>query len=398
MPFDISGVSFVNGYKEITRLLDELERSSKGELIGLGTAQDIAERFFNLRGYVQDLAETCGFLDMQRAEADDRAESILAELRAHKRKAATPNREVRGEPTGEGTDLGTILDTIERLQKLVEGEEMPGGYGLHGARTDFAALRNFARFVAPSMRAEGNDPGTGTPLKIVDRLYGAIWTGEACKTVYASLADLRAIREYVRKRVEAEEQFAPQYGSRKVDTRVDGGAFPRSGYPEEQGEVARMREEVATLSREISRVKDEEAATLTRVRELQGRMVVLTGAHARKVRELETEASLKDAGLLMALAIGKRLYACVDAHTQMFSAFRRAIGQLEDGSMLQARPEFEGLTPEQAAGKLLGEIKALAESSRVAGRDEMRLADENTPRYALEILRGGSTVQEATGE
>jgi hypothetical protein len=303
-----------------------------------------------------------------------------------KRKEATPVPEVRGEPTAKGVDLGNILSTIERLQALVEGENMPAGYGLDGARTDFATLRNFARYVAPSLRAEGRDPGTGKPLEIVDRLYRDIWTGDACKTVYASLADLRAIREYVQKSLRAAEMD------------IEGGAFPRSGYPAEPDEVARMRDEVAGVKAALESLRNDGEANGRRAEELRGRLVLLTGAHARKVRELETEIALKDAGLLMALAIVKRLYTCVDAHTQMFAAYTRAITDLQTGEILKHREGYQGLNPLTCATKLLGEIKALSESSRKAGRDEMSLADENTPRYALEILRGGQTVQEATGE
>jgi hypothetical protein len=84
----------------------------------------------------------------------------------------------------------------------------------------------------------------------------------------------------------------------------------------------------------------------------------------------------------------QRLRGCLRAFLDLYKAQVKAVNQVEDGKYGSVRPDKAHLTPEQYALDLIYEIKALAESARTMGEEELQLLDKACPSFKMSTREG----------
>jgi hypothetical protein len=172
---------------------------------------------------------------------------------------------------------------------------------------------------------------------------------------------------------------------------------------EQEASTASLRESEA--KRELERVEEERRIATEGLHSARGEEAQLRqicGKQTQSIQELlETRSALRQDNELLSrenelqgqsiiayMFVVQRLRGCLRAFLDLYKAQVKAVNQVEDGKYGSVRPDKAHLTPEQYALDLIYEIKALAESARTMGEEELQLLDKACPSFKMSTREG----------
>jgi hypothetical protein len=260
---------------------------------------------------------------------------------------------------------------------------------------------------------------TVSAIETINTLHAALWTCEAERNIYASLGMLGKIRHIVlaldkaaaeradlelrigdltrdlRRSNKVRETVVKENNKLRAKTTIAG--YERLIDKLEKVEEARdkLQEQLEVAENEAHRAQMDYSdlsarqVTTNQLYHKQDEERIATISALRQDNELlSRENELQGQSIVAYMFVVQRLRGCLRAFLDLYKAQVKAVNQVEDGKYGSVRPDKAHLTPEQYALDLIYEIKALAESARTMGEEELQLLDKACPSFKMKTTEG----------